>query len=276
MRAAPLLRAALGGAVAMAVFGTVEIWFTELTVWAFHRSAFAPLEGRFAVALFVLYPLAGAAAGALLAGAAQALGLAVDSRAVGALAVLAVHALFRLSAFAGGSLVLLASLNAILLAIAVALAGGAGRGGGARFAALVRPWATALLLSAPPWVMTDLLADAARPVRALGFIATAGAIAAAALAARRTSARPVWCAAASGIATVATLSAVAWARPDSPRQAASYTVPAGERQTSSSSRSTPCARTTSPSTGTPATRRRVSAASPRRERFTHARSLLPT
>jgi hypothetical protein len=42
--AGPVLRGALAGAFAMAAFGTVEIWFTELLSWVFHRDAFAPLD----------------------------------------------------------------------------------------------------------------------------------------------------------------------------------------------------------------------------------------
>ncbi len=77
----------------------------------------------------------------------------------------------------------------------------------------------ALLLCAPVWVMTDLAADASRPVRALGFTAAAGAIVTVAFQTARGRARPRVFAAASGVAMVATLAAVSRVGPDPPREA---------------------------------------------------------
>lgn len=215
--AGPALHAALAGAIAMAVFGLVEIWFTELAVWAFHRAAFAPLERPFAAALFLVYPLAGALATGLAAAAAGAAGVALEGAAAGASVVLVAHAIFRLPAYAGGSFVLLGSLNALLLASALAVAVLPGT---PRFlAALAGPWPLALLLCAPPWVMTEFLAAASRPARALGFAATALAIAAAAFGAGRVGPRPRTFAAASVLAALATLAAVACVDSGAPRQA---------------------------------------------------------
>jgi hypothetical protein len=76
----------------------------------------------------------------------------------------------------------------------------------------------ALLLCAPAWFMTDCLAEAARPVRALGLAATAGAIVAVGVLAAKRRTRPRAFAAASGAAVVMTLAAVAAVGPDAPRQ----------------------------------------------------------
>jgi arylsulfatase A-like enzyme len=219
----PVVRGALAGAFAMAVFGTVEIWFSELLSWVFHRGGFAPLEGRFAVVLFLLYPLAGSLAAALVASAARAVGLTPDTRAVGAAVVLAIHGVCRTPHLAGGTLVLVGSLNALLFG--AALAGAASPRAGRALGVLTAPWTVALLLCAPAWVMTDLGADASRPVRALGFTATAGAIAAAAFLRSKRSARPWIFTAASGAAMVATLAAVSRVGPDPPRQVSSTTAP---------------------------------------------------
>ncbi|MGZ5429897.1 MAG: sulfatase, partial [Thermoanaerobaculia bacterium] len=213
-------RGALAGAFAMAVFGTVEIWFTELLSWAFHRGAFAPLDGGFAVVLFLLYPLAGGLAAALVASAARALGLSPDSRAVGAAVVLAIHGVCRTPHLAGGTLVLVGSLNALLFTVAgAALRGAASSRQGNRLGVLTGPWTVALLLCAPVWVVTDLAADASRPVRALGFTAAAGAIVTVAFQTARGRARPRVFVAASGVAMVATLAAVSRVGPDPPRMA---------------------------------------------------------
>ena len=219
--AASVGRAALAGALAMAAFGIVEIWFTELAVWAFHRAAFAPLERPFAAVLFLSYPLAGALATGLVAAAAGAAGVALEGAAAGASVVLVAHGVFRLPAYAGGSFVLLVSLNAVLLgaALATAVLPRPPRS----LAVLAGPWPVALLLGAPPWVMTELLAEASRPVRALGFVVTAGAVATAALAAGR--AGPRLRAFAAGLAALATLAAISFADSDPPRQAAVSVAP---------------------------------------------------
>lgn len=218
----PVVRAALAGAFAMAVFGTVEIWFTELLSWLFHRGAFAPLDGRFAVILFLLYPLAGSLAAALVASAARAVGLAPDVRAAGALVVLLAHGVFRTPYVAGGTLLLVGSLNAFLLGGAVA---GLALSRPAKWlGVLAGPWTVALLLCAPAWFMTDYLAEAARPVRALGFLATAGAIVAVAFLRSRRSARPWVFTAASAVAMVATLAAVSLVVPDPPYEAKTASV----------------------------------------------------
>lgn len=226
----PVLRGALAGAFAMAVFGTVEIWFSELLSWVFHRGGFAPLEGRFAVVLFLLYPLAGSLAAALVASAAGALGLTPDSRAVGAAVVLAIHGACRMPHLAGGTLLLVGSLNALLFAVAgAALLGAEGPRLGKRAGVLTEPWTVALLLCAPAWVMTDLAADASRPVRALGFAATTGAIIAVAFLTAKRRERPRVFATASGAAVVATLAAVSLVGPDPPRQAETMTAPTRTR-----------------------------------------------
>jgi arylsulfatase A-like enzyme len=207
----------------MAAFGTVEIWFSELAEWAFHRAAFAPIEGRFAVALFVLYPLAGALAAALVAAGARAFGLAADGRSVGALVALLAHGVLRTPAFAGGSLVFLAAVN-VLLAGAAFVQAASGRDGSWTFV-LAGPWTVALLLCAPAWVMTDVLADAPRLARALGFAATAGGVAMVSFAVARLARRPRAFTAASAAAVIATLVAVSRVGPDTPRQAASPAAP---------------------------------------------------
>ncbi len=223
----PVVQGALAGAFAMAVFGTAEIWFTELVVWVFHRGAFAPLDAGFGVVLFLLYPLAGGAAAALVVSAARALGRTPDSRAVGAAVVLAIHGACRTPHLAGGTLVLVGSLNALLLGVVgAALVGEASFRLGKRVGVLTGPWTVALLLCAPAWVMTDLAADASRPVRALGFVAAAGTILAVAFLRSKESARPEVFATASAVAMVATLAAVAFVGPDPPRQAEAPTRPA--------------------------------------------------
>jgi len=222
-----VFRAALAGALAMAVFGAVEIWFTELLSWVFHRDAFAPLDGGFAVVLFLLYPLAGGLVAAVVVSAARVLGRFPDSRAVGAAVVLAIHGVCRTPHLAGGTLVLVGSLNAILLG--TALLGAASSRLAKRVSALTGPWTVALLLCAPAWVMTDLAADASRPVRALGFAAAAGAIVAVALLRSKGSARPEVIPTASGVAMVATLAAVCLVGPDPPRQADATPAPSLSR-----------------------------------------------
>jgi hypothetical protein len=214
----PVVRAALAGALAMAAFGTVEIWFTEILSWVFHRDAFAPLDGGFALVLFLLYPLAGGLAAALVASAARALGRFPDSRAAGAAVVLSIHALVRTPHFAGGTLVLVGSLNAILLG--AALLGLAPPSIGERLRVVTGPWTVALLLCAPVWVMTDLAADASRPVRAAGFVVAAGAVVTVAFLRSKRSALPRVFAAASGAAVAATLLAVSLIGPGRPRQVA--------------------------------------------------------
>ncbi len=216
--AGTVARAALAGALAMAVFGAVEIWFTELATWALHRAAFAPLDGRFAAALFLLYLVAGAVGAGLVATAAGAAGFATDARAAGALVVLVAHGVFRLPAFAGGTRALLGSLNAILLGAALF---GAWSPRPARLGrVLTGPWTSALLLCAPVWVMKDVLGDASRGVRALGFAAAASAIAVASLRVERRRARPRVFVTASLAGVLATLAAVAFVGPDAPRQGA--------------------------------------------------------
>ncbi len=211
-------RAALAGALAMTAFGIVEIWFTELSVWAFHRGAFAPLERPFAAVLFLLYPLLGALAASFAAAAAGAAGVALQGRALGALVVLVVHFVFRLPAYAGGSQVLLFGLNAILFgtSLAATVFPRAPRA----LDVFTGPWTVALLLGAPPWVMTELLAEASRPVRALGFATTVCAVAGSALAAARVNPRPRVFAGASAAAVLVTLGAVFVADSGAPRQAA--------------------------------------------------------
>jgi arylsulfatase A-like enzyme len=213
----PVARAVLAGAFAMAVFGVVEIWFSELLSWVFHRGAFAPLDGRFAVVLFLLYPLAGGLAAALVTSAARTLGFSPDTRAVGAAVVLAIHGVCRTPHLAGGTLLLVGSLNALLFG--AALLGAASPRPGERLGVLTGPWTVALLLCAPAWVMTELAADASRPVRALAFVATAGAIVAVAFLRSRRSVRSWVFTSASGVAMVATLAAVSVVGPDSPREA---------------------------------------------------------
>ena len=222
----PVFRAARAGAFAMAVFGTVEIWFSELSGWAFHRGGFAPLDGRFAVVLFFLYPLAGGLAAALAAFISSALGRTPDSRAVGAVVVLAIHGACRTPHLAGGTFLLVGSLNALLFAVAgAALLGAAGPRLAARAGVLTGPWTVALLLCVPAWVMTDIAADARRPVRALAFAAAAGAIVAAAFLLSKRAARPGVFAAASGAAVVATLAANSLIGPEPPRQAETTAAP---------------------------------------------------
>ena len=182
-------RAALAGALAMAVFGAVEIWFTELSVWAFHRAAFAPLDGRFAAALFSLYPLAGALGAGLVALGARAVGRATDARAAGALVVVVAHGVFRTPAYAGGSLGPPRGLERAPSRRGARRAPG-GRGPGASAGSLPGPGRSALLLCAPVWVMTDVLAEEARGVRALGFAAAACAIVAASLRIERAPGAP--------------------------------------------------------------------------------------
>ena len=222
--AGPVARAALAGALAMAVYGTVEIWFTELTEWAFHCASFAPLEGPFAAALFLLYPLAGTLVTGLVAAAAGAAGVAVEGRALGVLVVLSAHAALRLPAYAGGSRVLLAAVNALLFV--AALAALANPRTPPFLGVLTGPWTVAILLSAPPWVMTELLADSPRPLRAFGFAGTAVAVIGAAFAAARAGPRPRAIAAASALAALATLAAVSRVGPDAPRQAGEAAAPA--------------------------------------------------
>ncbi len=220
----PVVRAALSGALAMAAFGTVEIWFTEILSWVFHRDAFAPLDGGFALVLFLLYPLAGGLAAVLVASAARALGRFPDSHAAGAAVVLSIHALVRSPHLAGGTLVLVGSLNAILLG--AALLGLASPRIGEGLRVVTGPWTVALLLCAPVWVMTDLAADASRPARAAAFIAAAGAIVTVAFLRSKRSAPPRVFAAASGAAVAATLLAVSLIGPGLPRQAATTDAPA--------------------------------------------------
>ena len=216
----PVVRGALAGAVAMAVFGTVEIWFTELLSWVFHRGAFAPLDGGFAFVLFLLYPIAGGLAAALITFAARALGLTPDGRAIGAAVVLAIHGACRTPHLAGGTLVLVGSLNALLFAVAgAALLGAVSFRRGEQLGFLTGPWTGALLLCAPAWVMTDLAADASRFVRAIGFSAAAGAIVAVAFRTARGHERPRVFVAASGVAMVVTLAAISRVGPDPPREA---------------------------------------------------------
>ena len=182
-----------------------------------HRDAFAPLDGAFAVALFLLYPLAGGLAAALVTAAARVAGHSPDGRAVGAAVVLAIHGVCRVPHLAGGTLVLVGTLNTILFG--AALLGAASSRVAQRAHPLTGPWAVALLLCAPTWVLTDLAADARRPVRALGFAAVGAVIFAGAFLLSRRSARPRAFAMASASAIVATLAAVALVGPDSPRQA---------------------------------------------------------
>ena len=211
-----VLRAALAGAFAMAALGTVEIWFTELLSWVFHRDAFAPLDGRFTVVLFLLYPLSGALAAGVLVSAARVLGPMPDRRAVGAAVVLAIHGAFRTPHLAGGALVLVGSLNALLFVAAVAVVASPGRG--KALGVLTGSWTVALLLFAPVWVMTDLAPDTSRPARAVGFAAAAGAIVAVAFLRSRRGVGRNASAAVSAVAIVATLAAVSLVGPDPPRQ----------------------------------------------------------
>ncbi|MEO8587229.1 MAG: sulfatase [Acidobacteriota bacterium] len=223
-------RAALAGGFAMSVFGTVEIWFTELLSWVFHRSAFAPLEARFAVVLFLLYPLAGALGSALTAVAARALGLSADARAIGAVVVLAIHGICRAPHLAGGTLALVGSLNVLLFVVAGAtLRGAVSPRLGNLHHVLTGPWTVALLLCAPAWVMTDLAAAASRPVRALSFAATASALVAAAGLLSKKMAHPWRFAGASGVVMIATLAAVCLVGPDAPREAVTAAGAAGAR-----------------------------------------------
>jgi arylsulfatase A-like enzyme len=222
---ASLLRAAGAGALAMAALGTVEIWFTDLLPSVFPRASFLlsdqqrglpPLAGGFAVVLFLLYPLVGAVAAGVLAGIAHAFGWAPDSRSAGAAVALAVHAIFRVSHLAGGSLMLAAALNLILLALAVA--GLASPRAGNFFPPLTAPWTVAFLLYAPVWVMTDLAANAARPLRAVAFVVAAFAIGVLAARMSKRSPRAGVVAVGSVTAMAATLAAVALVGPDPPRQ----------------------------------------------------------
>ncbi len=209
--------AALAGALAMAVFGVVEIWFTELLSWVFHRDAFAPLEGGFALALFLLYPLSGAVAAALIAAGARVIRHPLCTRALGSAVVLAIHAAFLTPRFSGGRLVLVGSLNALLLGAAISAAVSPRLG--AQLRAFTGPWTVALLLCAPPWIAGDLVSDASRMGRGLSFLATAGAVlAAAGLIERQDVSRRAFVAATS-VATIATLAAVSWVGPDPPVQA---------------------------------------------------------
>ena len=219
-----IARTALEGALAMAAFGTVEIWFTELLSWWFHRSVFAPLEGGFAVALFLLYPLAGGLVAALVGAAARALGKPLDGRAVAAAVVVAIHGACRIPSIAGGTLLLVVSLGALLFGNALSAVVSSPRG--PWFGVLTEPWTMALLLSAPVWVLTDLLADASRPVRALGFVAVSGGIVALSSRMPGRWARPGVFAAASGVAMAATLGAASMVGPDSPREAPVPAAPA--------------------------------------------------
>ena len=223
---------ALAGALAMAAFGTVEIWFSELLPWAFHRDAFAPLEIGFALVLFSLYPLAGGLAAALLAGGARSLGWEWEGRAAGAAVVLAIHGALRTPHLAGGALLLVGAVNALLFGIAgLALAGAAPRVK-PRLAALTEPWTVALLLCAPAWLLTDLAADAGRFARGLGFAAAAGGILAAALLVSNRGVRPIFHGVASVVAMVATLAAVARVGPDPPRREVRATTATATRANS--------------------------------------------
>jgi arylsulfatase A-like enzyme len=160
--------------------------------------------------------------------AARVVGLSPDSRAVGASVVLAIHGVCRTPHLAGGTLVLVGSLNALLFG--AALLGAASAQLEKRVAVLTEPWTVALLLCAPAWVMTDLAADASRPARALGFTAAAGAILTVAFRTAKGRARPWVFTAASGVAMVATLAAVARVGPDPPREAgATIATPVSHR-----------------------------------------------
>ncbi|MFI5120446.1 MAG: sulfatase-like hydrolase/transferase [Thermoanaerobaculia bacterium] len=215
--AGSVLRAARAGAFAMAVFGTVEIWFAELLSWVSHRDAFAPLDSRFAVVLFLLYPLTGAVAAALVACAARAVGLLPDASAVGAAVVLAIHGACRTPHLAGGTLVLVGSLNALLFGAALAATASPSRG--KALGVLTGPWSVALFLCAPAWVIADLAADTSRPVRAFAFAGATGVIAAASFLRSKRSVSPRAVAGVNAAAMVATLAADALVGPRSPHQA---------------------------------------------------------
>ena len=213
-------KAALAGAYAMAVFGIVEIWFSDLLYWALRRDSFAPLDPLFAVVLFLAYPVSGALIAAVVTGLARPFRRSPPPRELGTALVLALHAAFLTPRFSTGVLLLVGSVNLALLALALAaMVSGRLR---ERAAFLTSPWTCAFLLVAPGWVLSDVVVDGGRLVRAASFAMAAVLVVALAFFLFRMKVRlPVSAgvsAAVTALLGVATLAAASLADTAPPRQ----------------------------------------------------------
>jgi hypothetical protein len=172
--AGPVMRASLAGAYAMSALGIVEILFSDLLYWALRRDSFAPLDPLFAVALFIAYPVSGALVAAVVSGLARRFRRSPPPRELGTTIVLAFHAAFLTPRFSTGVLLLIGTVNVSLLALTLAaMVSGRPR---ERVALLTSPWTCAFLLVAPGWVLSDVVVDGGRLVRAASFVLVAALV----------------------------------------------------------------------------------------------------
>lgn len=209
-------RAALAGAYAMATFGIVEIWFSDLLYWALRRDSFAPLDPLFAVVLFLAYPVSGALIAAVVTGLARPFRRSPPPRELGTAIVLALHAAFLTPRFSTGVLLLIGTVNVALLGVALAaMVSGRLR---ERVAFLTSPWTCAFLLVVPGWVLSDVLVDGGRAVRAASFALAAALVVALAGLLFRMSVPPRVSTVVTALLGITTLAAASLADTASPRQ----------------------------------------------------------
>jgi arylsulfatase A-like enzyme len=209
-------RAAWAGAGAMAVYGVVEIWFSELLHWAFRPGSFFPLDTGFAIILFLAYPVAGAVLTALLSGIARSLGLFLRPRELATALVIALFGATMNGPYGGRLLAAVAAEVAVLFALTlVALISNSV----ARWASFITsPWTTSLLLFAPASAAGYSPEGAGSVWRGLAFAVSASAILGLARLVFRPTRSARFAFLGTAAAVVVTLAAAGLAEPPAPRQ----------------------------------------------------------
>jgi arylsulfatase A-like enzyme len=148
-----LRKSAAGGAAAGAVYGTVETLFAVILRWWIFQESFVPPSASFTLFLLVLYPVAGAAVGVVLAIATAPFGHQQRRTISGFQCACIGLACLANAAVLPDLSKLLVFAVAFLLVIAAT----------ARVLFIANPWTASALLLAPLWMVKELLDQNASP-----------------------------------------------------------------------------------------------------------------